>query len=281
MTPTPTIQLAHGARPIPALGYGLWQVPGEASATLVKTALQNGYRLIDTAEAYYNEEGVGQGIRASGIPRDQIYLTTKVWNSHHGRNQTIDAFNASLQRLGVPYIDLYLMHWPARVRNLYVETWRAMIELRDTGKVRSIGVSNFAIPHLQRIIDETGVTPAVNQVELHPYFQQNALRAFHAKHGIATQSWSPLGIWKERPSPLNHPMVLELARKHGRTPAQIILRWHLDNRLVVLSKSEKPARIQENFKSLEFHLDAEDLAIMAALDDPAGRRGPDPETAEF
>lgn len=267
---------------IPQLGYGVWQVEPDASAALVAHALRTGYRLIDTAEAYYNEEGVGEGIRASGVARDQVMVATKVWNTHHGYDQTLRAFDASLHRLGLDYVDLYLMHWPSRIRNAYVDTWRAMVRLRDEGRARAIGVCNFAIPQLQRLIGETGVVPVLNQVELHPYFQQRALRRFHREAGIATQSWSPLGVWKDGPaSPLDDQVVRALAAKHGRTPAQVVLRWHLDNGLLVVSKSARPARIEENFRIGDFALDGEDLARMAALDRADGRLGPDPETAEF
>lgn len=268
--------------PIPQLGYGVWQVEPDASAALVAHALRTGYRLIDTAEAYYNEEGVGEGIRASGVARDQLMVATKVWNTHHGYDQTLRAFDASLHRLGLDYVDLYLMHWPSRIRNAYVDTWRAMVRLREEGRVRAIGVCNFAIPQLQRLIGETGVVPVLNQVELHPYFQQRALRRFHREAGIATQSWSPLGVWKDGPaSPLDDQVVRALAAKHGRTPAQVVLRWHLDNGLLVVSKSARPARIEESFRIGDFALDGEDLARMAALDRADGRLGPDPETAEF
>ncbi|RRN78389.1 aldo/keto reductase [Pseudoxanthomonas sp. SGD-10] len=267
---------------IPQLGYGVWQVEPDASAALVAHALRTGYRLIDTAEAYYNEEGVGEGIRASGVARDQVMVATKVWNTHHGYDQTLRAFDASLHRLGLDYVDLYLMHWPSRIRNAYVDTWRAMVRLREEGRARAIGVCNFAIPQLQRLIGETGVVPVLNQVELHPYFQQRALRRFHREAGIATQSWSPLGVWKDGPaSPLDDQVVRALAAKHGRTPAQVVLRWHLDNGLLVVSKSARPARIEENFRIGDFALDEEDLARMAALDRADGRLGPDPETAEF
>lgn len=267
---------------IPRLGYGLWQIDPQASASLVSHALRTGYRLIDTAEAYYNEEGVGAGIRASGVPREQVFVATKVWNTHHGYDRTLRAFDASLKRLGLESVDLYLMHWPSRIRNAYVETWRAMIRLREEGRAKAIGVCNFAIPQLQRLIGETGVAPLLNQIELHPYFQQHDLRRFHEATGIVTQSWSPLGVWKERKtSPLDDPLVRELAARHGRSPAQIVLRWHLDNGLLVISKSAHPARVEENFQLFGFSLDEEDLRRMARLDRPDGRLGPDPETAEF
>lgn len=272
----------HDGTRIPTLGYGLWQVEAQDSPSLVAHALRTGYRLIDTAEAYYNEEGVGAGIRASGIPREEIFVTTKVWNTHHGYDQTLHAFDLSLRRLGLGYVDLYLIHWPSRIRNAYVDTWRALIRLKEEGFARAIGVCNFAMPQLQRLIDETGVVPVLNQVELHPYFQQRALREFHAEHGIATQSWSPLGLWKGRPeTPLNDPSVRKLAAKHGKTPAQIILRWHLDNGLLPISKSVRPARITENRQLFDFSLDEQDLKCLRKLDRADGRLGPNPETADF
>jgi 2,5-diketo-D-gluconate reductase A len=273
--------LNDGTR-IPRLGFGVWQVDPADSASVVAHALRTGFRLIDTAEAYFNEEGVGEGIRASGIPREEVFVTTKVWNTHHGYEQTLRAFDASMRRLGLERLDLYLIHWPSRIRNAYVDTWRAMIRLRDEGRVRAIGVCNFSIPQLQRLIGETGVKPVLNQVELHPYFQQRSLRRFHEEIGIATQSWSPLGLWKGRSaSPLDDPLVRALADKYQKTPAQIVLRWHLDNGLLPISKSVRSARIEENFRIFDFSLDADDLARMKKLDRHDGRLGPDPETAEF
>jgi 2,5-diketo-D-gluconate reductase A len=277
-----SINTLHDGTIIPRLGYGLWQVEPDASADLVAHALKTGYRLIDTAEAYYNEEGVGAGIRAAGLAREDVFVTTKVWNTHHGYDQTLRAFDASLERLELERVDLYLMHWPSRIRNAYVDTWRAMIRLRDEGRVRAIGVCNFAIPQLKRLIAETGVTPVLNQIELHPYFQQRDVRRFNDAAGIATQSWSPLGVWKDRHrTPLEDSLINELARKYGKTPAQIILRWHLDNGLLTITKSSHPARIKENFQLFDFSLDEEDLTRMETLNRPDGRLGPDPETADF
>lgn len=276
------VSLSDGNQ-IPRFGYGLWQVSPKASTSLVKHALDTGYRLIDTAEAYYNERGVGEGILTAGLPREELFITTKVWNSHHGYDQTLRAFEDSQRRLGLDHVDLYLMHWPSRIQNAYVETWQAMIRLRDEGRVASIGVCNFAIPQLQRLIKETGVKPALNQVELHPYFQQHALRSFHHEIGVATQSWSPLGLWKDhgKDSPLTDPLVRELSNKYGKSPAQIILRWHLDNGLLVISKSARPYRIEENFQLFDFFLNKEELYRMSKLDRVDGRLGPDPETAKF
>lgn len=282
MTYSPTAQVDSR---IPALGYGLWQVPAETSAELVSRALQTGYRLIDTAEAYYNEEGVGEGIRDSGVAREEIFVATKVWNTHHGYTQTLHAFDASQRRLGLEWIDMYLMHWPSRMRDTYVETWQAMIRLRDEGRVGAIGVCNFSIGQLQRLMRETGVTPVLNQVELHPFFQQKELREFHREQGIMTQSWSPLGLWWQKPnpslSPLQAPQILTLAERHGKTPAQIILRWHLDSGLAAISKSVRPERIVENFQLFDFALTPEETWMLAQLDRPDGRLGPDPETADF
>jgi 2,5-diketo-D-gluconate reductase A len=276
------VQTLHDGTVIPSLGYGLWQVEADESAALVAHALRTGYRLIDMAEAYYNEEGVGEGIRAAGIPREEIFVTTKVWNTHHGYDRTLRAFDASLQRLGLDRIDLYLMHWPSWVRNAYVDTWRAMIRLRDEERVKAIGVCNFAVSQLQRLIDETGVKPVLNQIELHPYFQQRSVRKFHEQMGIATQSWSPLGMWEGyRASPLADSLVRELAAKYAKTPTQIVLRWHLDNGLLVITKSAHFSRIEENFRIFDFSLDAADMAAMRQLDRPEGRLGPNPETATF
>lgn len=282
MTYSPTAQVDSR---IPALGYGLWQVPAETSAELVSRALQTGYRLIDTAEAYYNEKEVGEGIRTSGVAREEIFVTTKVWNTHHGYTQTLQAFDASQRQLDLDWIDMYLMHWPSRIRDTYVETWQAMIRLREEGRVGAIGVCNFSIGQLQRLIRETGVRPLLNQVELHPYFQQKELREFHREQGIMTQSWSPLGLWPQkpyrRPTPLQTPQILELAERYGKTPAQIILRWHLDSGLAAISKSVQPERVVENFQLFDFALTPEEMGLLAALDRPDGRLGPDPETADF
>lgn len=282
MTYSPTAQVDSR---IPALGYGLWQVPAKTSAVLVSSALQTGYRLIDTAEAYYNEEEVGKGIRASGVAREEVFVTTKVWNTHHGYDQTLKAFDASQRRLGLDVVDMYLMHWPSRIRDRYVETWQAMIRLRDEGRVGAIGVCNFSIRQLQRLMRETGVSPVLNQVELHPYFQQKKLRAFHLEQGIITQSWSPLGLWSQKPnpriSPLQAPPIHELAERYGKTPAQIILRWHLDSGLATISKSVRPERIVENYELFDFSLSVKEMGILAELDRSNGRLGPDPETADF
>jgi 2,5-diketo-D-gluconate reductase A len=267
----------HDGKSIPQVGLGVWQTPPDVAVSAVKVAIEAGYRHIDTAAIYENEEGVGEGLRASGTARDDLFVTTKVWNADQGFDATVKAATASLKRLGLDYVDLYLIHWPAPKKRLYVESWRALIQLRKEGKVRSIGVSNFETEHLDRIIGETGVTPVINQIELHPRFQQTELRKAHAARGIATQSWSPLG----QGTLLANPVIALIAAKHGRTPAQVIIRWHIDNGLVVIPKSVTTSRIIENFNVFGFALDAEDLAAIAKLDAPDGRIGPNPMTASF
>jgi diketogulonate reductase-like aldo/keto reductase len=260
---------------MPQLGFGVWQVGDEEIVPAVQTALDAGYRSIDTAAVYGNEAGVGEAIRRSGIARDELFVTTKLWNPDHGR--AAEALDASLSRLGLDYVDLYLIHWPTPKQDRYVEAWQTMIGLRDAGKARSVGVSNFTKANLQRLFDETGVVPVVNQIELHPQLAQEELRAFHAEHRIVTESWSPLGQGKGL---LEEPLLKELAEKHGKTPAQVVIRWHLDLGLVVIPKSVTPSRIRENLDVFDFHLDAEDLARIATLN--AGKRlGGDPETANY
>ncbi len=269
-----TVTLNDG-RTMPQLGFGVWQVEADQAVPAVYQALKDGYRLIDTAMIYGNEEGVGEAIRTSGIPRDEIFLTTKLWNPDQGRAS--EAIDESLARLGVDYLDLYLIHWPTPKQDKYVDAWKAMIESRKAGKTLSIGVSNFTKANLQRIMDETGVVPAVNQIELHPGLPQEELRAFHAEHGIVTESWSPLGQGKGL---LDDPKLAQIARKHGKSPAQIVLRWHLDLGLVVIPKSVTPARILENLNVFDFTLGAEDLDEIATLNN-GHRLGGDPETANY
>lgn len=270
------ITLNDGAR-IPQVGLGVWQTPNDEAAPAVKAALDAGYRHVDTAAVYENEEGVGEGIRQSGLARSDIFLTTKLWNNDQGYEQTLKAFEASLTRLGTDYVDLYLIHWPSAHRGLFVDTWKALVKLKEEGRAKSIGVSNFYPEHIEKIVAETGVTPVINQIELHPDFQQRETRAFHEKHKIATQSWSPLGQGKL----LGHPVIAEIAQKLGRTPAQVIIRWHIDNGLVVIPKSVTPSRIVENFKVFDFQLSPEDLQKLNGLDDAGARIGPDPKTASF
>ena len=269
--------LFHDGNSIPQVGLGVWQTPNDTAVTAVKAALSTGYRHIDTAAIYENEAGVGEGIRASGVDRSEIFLTTKLWNADQGHDSTLKAFDASLERLGTDYVDLYLIHWPAPRRDQYVDTWRAFVQLQKEGRARSIGVSNFNPEHIQRLIDETGVTPVINQIELHPDFPRKDARAWHDKHRIVTQSWSPLGQGKL----LEDPVVAKVAARHGRTPAQVVIRWHIDNGLVVIPKSVTPSRIEENFKVFDFRLDDEDMATFAALEKDGKRIGPDPMTATF
>lgn len=271
MTEQTFLTLNDGQR-MPQVGLGVWQSPAETTADTVATALAAGYLAIDTAAAYRNEPGVGEGVKRSGVARDKLFITTKLWNENQGHDAAMAAFDKSLARLGMDYVDLYLIHWPAPTQNLYLESWKALIRLREEGRARSIGVSNFAIPHLERIIGETGVTPAANQIELHPRWQQAQLRAFHAAKGIATTSWSPLGQGRL----LDDPVIGQIAAKHGKTAAQVIIRWHVDLGLTVIPKSVTPARIVANLQVFDFALDAEDLKAIAGLDAADGRIGPDP-----
>ncbi|HKR90487.1 MAG TPA: aldo/keto reductase [Phenylobacterium sp.] len=267
----PAITLSDG-QSMPQVGLGVWQTPADATASVVKAAIEAGYRSIDTAAAYENEAGVGEGARASGVAREEIFITTKLRSRDHGYDAALRAFDKSLKRLGVDYVDLFLIHWPAPRQDRYIDAWRALVRLQEEGRARSIGVSNFMVEHLRRIIGETGVIPVVNQIELHPKFQQTDLRAFHAGQGIVTEAWSPLG----QGALLKHPVIARIAARHGRTPAQAIIRWHVEQRLVVIPKSANPERIAENFEVFDFRLDDEDMSAIAALDDPMGRMGPDP-----
>lgn len=272
MANVPVVELNGGGR-IPQLGLGVWQVPDGQAADSVKTALAAGYRLVDTAAIYGNEAGVGAGLRAAGVARKDLFITTKLWNDRHGYDDARKAMDESLQKLGLAYVDLYLIHWPVAGSDKYLEAWRAMIEMQRDGLARAIGVSNFTQANLQRLMDDSGVAPAVNQIELHPGFAQRALREFHARHGIATQSWSPLsqgGVAKEK-------AIVDLARTYGKSPAQVTLRWHLQHGLLVIPKSVTPARIRENIDVFDFELSAADMAAIDAIPD-GERLGPDPET---
>jgi 2,5-diketo-D-gluconate reductase A len=258
---------------MPRIGFGVFQVAPEETVDAVSYALQTGYRAVDTAAAYANEREVGHAVRASGIGREEVFVTTKLWNSDHGCEAAHRAFERSLDRLGFDYVDLYLIHWPAPGRGLYVETWEALVELKAAGRARSIGVSNFEIEHLERVIDATGAAPAVNQVELHPRLQQPELRRFHTEHGIVTEAWSPIAKGRV----VDDPVITEVAETIGRTPAQIVLRWHLQLGNVVIPKSVTPARIEENFRVFDFTLDDDAMRRIETLD--AGERtGPDPAT---
>jgi 2,5-diketo-D-gluconate reductase A len=274
-TPTghvPRIALRGGAQ-IPQLGFGVFQVPPAQTTEVVEKALATGYRHIDTAAAYRNEAEVGQAIRLSGLERSEVFLTTKCFNDDQGYEEAKRALHASLQRLELDHVDLYLIHWPVPVHDRYVETWKAFIEMREEGLIRSIGVSNFQPDHLRHLIAETGETPAVNQVELHPYFQQLGLRREHEELGIVTESWSPLAQGEV----LEDPTIVGIAEEHSRTPGQIVIRWHLQLGNVVIPKSVTAERIEQNFDVFEFELSDEQLEAINTLD--AGRRrGPDPDT---
>jgi 2,5-diketo-D-gluconate reductase A len=262
VTAVPDIELNNGVS-MPQLGFGVWRISGDETEQVVGRALDVGYRSIDTAAMYGNEDGVGRAVRASGLPRGDVFVTSKLWNDTHGYDAALQAFDDSQRRLGLDYIDLYLIHWPVPSRDRYVETFRALARLADEGRVRAVGVSNFEPEHLRRVIDEVGVTPAVNQVELHPYLQQAQLRAFHDEHGIVTEGWRPLAHGGEL---LADPTVAGIADKHRRTPAQVVLRWHLQLGNVVIPKSATPSRIRENFEVLDFGIDDDDMAAMAGLD---------------
>ena len=270
-TNVPAVELA-GSGEIPQLGFGVFQVPPPETAEVTLRALQAGYRHVDTASAYQNEAEVGQALRASGLERDEVFVTTKCFNDDHGFETAKRACRASLDRLELEFLDLYLIHWPVPQHDRYVETWRAFIELQQEGLVRAIGVSNFQPAHLHRIIEETGVTPAVNQVELHPRFQQAGLRREHAELGIVTEAWSPLA----QGAVLDDPVIEEIAADHEVTPGQVVLRWHLQLGNVVFPKSVTPERIEENFDVFGFHLTDGEMEAIEALD--AGQRqGPDPD----
>jgi diketogulonate reductase-like aldo/keto reductase len=268
---TSALPLRGSDRAIPRLGFGVYLVPPGATEEACSLALARGYRHIDTAAAYGNEEGVGAAVRGSGLSRDEIFVTTKCANGDHGYDEARRACHASLERLDVGAIDLYLIHWPVPSRDRYVDTWRAFIELQQEGLVRAIGVSNFEPEHIRRLIDETGVTPAANQVELHPLLAQPVLRRVHEELGIVTESWAPLG----RGLVFDDPVIVEIAAAHRRTPAQVLIRWQLQLDIVVLTKSVTPARIEENLDVVGFELSPSEMAAIAALDRD-GRTGPHP-----
>ena len=285
MNEIPSLELNNGTS-IPCVGLGvLDRANRDATAGAVEAAIADGYRLIDTAASYLNERDVGEGLARSGVARSELFITTKVWMSDYGADRTLRAFDASLRRLGLDYIDLYLLHWPVPSDfEPTIAAYRALEKLLAEGRVRAIGVSNFSAAHLGRLMERTEITPAVNQVELNPSFQQKDLRETHKRLGIVTQAWSPIGGGFRRSAdqgsgndPINDPVIADLSEKHHRTPAQVILRWHLQNGVSVIPKSFNPGRIAQNIDLFDFELSAEDMASIDALDKGA-RTGPDPET---
>ncbi len=280
MTLSPELTFNDG-NTIPQLGYGVWQVEDDVAEKVVVQAFEAGFRHIDTAKIYGNEAGVGRAIERSGLTPEDIFITTKLWNADQGYESTLAAFEASMERLGLETLDLYLIHWQQPQQDKYVDTWKALIELQKRGRVKSIGVSNFTTEGLQRIIDETGVVPVINQVELHPFFNQAELREFNASKGILTQAWSPLGQGGEL---LEHPAIADIAAKHSATPAQVVIAWHLAIGNVVIPKSVTESRIRENHAALDVTLDSADIETINGLDrtaEGAGRIGPDPAVSDF
>ncbi|WP_246956992.1 aldo/keto reductase [Brachybacterium sp. Marseille-Q7125] len=279
MTEIPTIRFSDG-HSIPQLGYGVWQVEDEVAADVVEKAIAAGFRHIDTAAIYGNEEGTGRAIAASGVPREDLFITTKLWNDSHDRDAALAGIDTSLGKLGLDFVDLYLVHWAKPLQNKYVEAWKALIEIQQAGKARSIGVSNHPEEQLREIIDATGVTPAIHQIELHPYHQQKELRAIHEELGIVTEAYSPLG--STAGAELSDPVITEIAQKHDASSAQVIIAWHLAQGIVVIPKSVTASRIVENFAAADLMLAEDEVEAINALDKGVeGRIGADPKTITF
>ncbi|WP_459175873.1 2,5-didehydrogluconate reductase DkgA [Ewingella americana] len=272
MATQPIIKL-HDGNKMPQLGLGVWKASNEEASNAVTTAIDTGYRHIDTAAIYENEEGVGEALNTISVPREELFITTKLWNDDQLHAQ--DALETSLKKLRLDYVDLYLIHWPKADQGNFVAAWKQLQKLKEQGLAKSVGVCNFHIPHLQKLKDETGIFPVVNQIELHPLLQQRQLHAWNATHNIATEAWSPLAQGGD--GVFDQPLIQKLAQKYGKTPAQVVIRWHLDSGLIVIPKSVTPKRIRENFEVFDFKLEKEELAEVAKLD--AGKRlGPDPDT---
>jgi 2,5-diketo-D-gluconate reductase A len=269
----PRVKLNDG-NTIPQLGLGVWQVPIDVTAQVVGEGIKAGYRSIDTAEGYHNEEGVGEAVRRAEVPRSELFITSKLRNGGHARDKALSAFDETMGKLGLDQLDLFLIHWPVPAQNLYAEAWQSLVELQKDGRIKSIGVSNFLPEHIERIVEETGVKPAVNQIEVHPEYQQLAMREFHKRHDIAIESYSPLG----RGASLDNPTVRDIARRHGKSPAQAIIRWHLQQGLIVIPKSANPERIRQNIEVFDFELDSEDMRRIGSLDRRDGKHGSNPAT---
>ena len=289
MTPKSSVLTLNNGIKMPALGLGVFLSPPEETSDVVKTAIDNGYRLIDTAASYQNERQVGEGIRRSGIERSEVFATTKLWMTEYGYERALKAFDSSLGKLGLNYVDLYLLHWPVPSDfDATIESYRAAEKLLADGRTRAIGVSNFSPKHLEKLIEHSKVVPAVNQIELHPFFIQRELRDANKRLGIVTQSWSPIGGVYSRKSvagktgvknPLEHPVIVKLAAKYGKTPAQVVLRWHIDHGLSAIPKSVRPERIAENINVFDFALAKDEIKAIDALDTGV-RAGSDPEVVD-
>lgn len=273
---TPILTLNDGTK-IPQLGLGVWKMPDDEAPGIILSALNAGYRHIDTAAAYGNEAGVGRGIAESDVPREEIFVTSKLWNDRQGYDAALRAFDETMGKLGFDTLDLYLIHWPMPAQDQYVDSWKALIRLREEGRIRAIGVSNFLPDHLERLIEETGEAPAINQIELHPYFQQAKQREVHEKLGIATECWSPLGQGEA----LSDAILTEVASRYGKSAAQVILRWQIQLGLVTIPKSYNHDRMRENISIFDFELTEAEMAQIKDLDSAEGRIGPDPATAKF
>jgi 2,5-diketo-D-gluconate reductase A len=277
MAQQPSVQLNDG-NSIPQLGLGVWQVEPAITARVVADGIKAGYRSIDTAEGYNNEEGVGQAVAEAEVPRSELFITSKLRNGGHAHDDALRSFDETMKKLRLEQLDMFLIHWPVPSQDKYVEAWKALVQLQKDGRIRSIGVSNFNPDHIERIVGETGVVPVVDQIELHPNFQQRDKRDFLGKHDIRIESWSPLGSGRA----LNNPVLVEIGRKHGKSAAQAIIRWHLQEGLIVIPKTTHAERMRENISVFDFELDAEDMGRVAALGDPSGGRiGSEPEKAAF